>query len=213
MCDYITFVPKYTPLPPGLKEPIWNIKDKNLNYIYNLNLQISYNDNLLEYILTNKPKDIYKNPHYIEAIKDLFYMDKIKYMGNHTKVLVAIHNNIYQGHIYIFHYENDDVVYAIGIRGRYDKFINDISLPNISAHLLEGVRKYAVDNKCNRIIITYPRPNMKHILENLNFTKLAPYDLDFLKTPLMPDYIHKYEDKHKDETFCFYMRTVEEKIK
>lgn len=212
VCNFTVFNPKYQAIECPSIEPIWkNDNDDNSDKLAEkFNQQVEFNTKILKRLLILCPCPIYKKRDFRETVSEFFYMDRIKDIGPYCKVLVIHHNSKYQGHIYIFHSPNKDTLYAIGIRGRYDKFIDSNAIPNISYHILESVRLYAFKNGYKNIAITYPRYNMINILEKCGFKLIQSYDLSYLQTPLIPDY---EPNKNKnDMTDCFYIRSVDESI-
>ena len=65
---------------------------------------------------------IYSNRDFIDAIDDVYSMDDHLSKFQHI-VLLHDEKGRYSGHIYLFLHPEDDKAYAIGIRGRPDKFL------------------------------------------------------------------------------------------
>jgi hypothetical protein len=79
----------------------------------------------------------------------------------------------YLGHIYCWH--TNDVCCGFGIRASVQHFFNKVNI-RISIYLLEGVRLYALHNKCAHLFIPDPLFNMKRILNEHLFRDTRLYE-------------------------------------
>lgn len=105
----------------------------------------------------------------------------------------------YLGHIYCW-IVNDWCI-GFGIRAKIDNFFNKTPV-KISLYLLEGLRKYAIANKCKAIFIPNPLPNMEDILFKNSF-KRDYIHIYYIRNPFM-GYGATYHSKDPYIKGCIY---------
>jgi hypothetical protein len=108
--------------------------------------------------------------------------------------VVLLVNDVYQGHIYAWQSpSNKDYCFTMGIRNKVDtiftKYENS-DFKNVSAYLLEGVRRLSLSLGSIYMIVTHPRPIMKTILPKLGFIEIK-IDEQLLGNSLAQKYIRQ----------------------
>lgn len=124
-----------------------------------------------------------------------FYNDipEEKYNNYPRNIVILIYNNEYYGHIYCWKVKN--LCFCIGIRARIDKIFIENSLKNISYYLLEGVRKFAIDNNCEKICVILPIGIMPQILSSLGFIEMKMANNMYLENEYIMCYVKNSKDK------------------
>jgi len=116
----------------------------------------------------------------LDAYEDVFNRDLSAFYqekkGGDVDINVCIlfdNSYNYLGHIYCWIVNN--MCIGFGIRSKIGNFFNKPQI-KISLHLLEGLRKFAIANKCKHKFIPDPLPNMEKILLDNNFVYYRPYE-------------------------------------
>ena len=138
---------------------------------------------LKDYYVTEEKKleqcKVYENRRqgYMDTFsRDDDVLNKSPMWDSPTHVMVALKPNLegileYFGHIYVWVSPVDpSICIAQGIRNRVDSaFLGDDNVKGLSKYLFEGVRRFAEDHGCSRIIVPNPLPTMKSILLKMGF--------------------------------------------
>lgn len=117
-------------------------------------------------------------------------------------VVVAVYNKQYSGHIYVWISPTDPkLCLMIGIRNRVDNvFIlgSRDYLPNVSLYLLEGCRKYALQQGSTRLAVIYPLSVMIKIITVLGFQQGRIRDIETSMSPISPIPVPEYSRRTLD---------------
>ena len=125
---------------------------------------------------------------------DIFHRDALAFRSDNTSDLyavVALYNNVYYGHVYLWLSEGQGTTFMMGIRNRVDSvFIRGTAdeRRSIALLLLEGARRFALINGTYSLIIIDPFSVMIDIAEPLGFVEvIVPSELVGSGVVVRPD--------------------------